>query len=238
MNATVVRLTARALLGRRRALVLVVLPSVLLVLAVLVRAVSGQDPDTAVTLLDGLALGTVVPLLGVIVGTGVLGPEIDDGSIVYLLSKPLDRRRILLSKLAVAVAASLVLAALPVLLAGLILAGGADRLALGYFVAAAVAGTAYCAVFLLLAVLTRNAVIVGLLYALIWETTVAGVVPGAQALSIRQWALSIAERIAPASDASSAVGLGPGVVLLLAVTVGAGWWATRRLRTLDLHAEQ
>ncbi len=54
-------------------------------------------------------------------------------------------------------------AAVPTLLAGLMLTGTADGLAVGYAVGAAVAGIGYCALFLLLAVVTRNAVVAGLL---------------------------------------------------------------------------
>ncbi len=236
--AVVAQLTARTLLGRRRAAVLLVLPVVVVVLAVVVRLVAGKDLDVAATLLSGLALGTLVPLVGVVLGTGAIGPEIEDGSIVYLLAKPLDRLQIVLSKLAVAVAAGLVFAALPVLVAGLVLAGGDGGLAVGAALAAAAAVTAYCAVFLLLAVVTRNAVVVGLLYALIWEGTVAGLVPGARALSVRQWATAIHERVAQDGLVTSAVSLATGLVLLVVVTAGAVWLATRRLRALSLSGEQ
>jgi ABC-2 type transport system permease protein len=83
--------------------------------------------------------------------------------------------------------------------------------------------------------------VIGLLYALVWESLVGQFVPGAQALSIQQWALAITERIigAPAEelDATSAVGLGPAVVLLVLVTGGATWYAGRRLKTIRLTSE-
>ena len=234
----VARLTASTLLGRRRVLVLMALPAVLLVVAVLFRALAGARASTAVTLVGGLGLGTLVPLLCVIVGTGVIGPEIEDGSIVYLLAKPLRRPVIVVSKLAVAVVTAWVLAAVPILLAGLVLAGGSQRLAVAYAVGAVVAALAYCSVFLLLAVLTRNAVIVGLLYALIWETTVAGFVPGARSLSIRQWSLAVVEWIVGADaeslGAGSDVGLVTSVVALVVVTGAATVYAGVRLRSLRL----
>ena len=86
MNLTVARLTARSLLGRRRTLLLLALPALLLLLSVAIRWIAGTDADLTVNLLAGFALGTIVPLLGLIAGTGAIGPEIDDGSIVYLLS--------------------------------------------------------------------------------------------------------------------------------------------------------
>ena len=236
----VARLTASVLLGRRRAAVLLALPLVLVALAVVFRLVGGRDPGTAVTLLGGVGLGTVVPLLCVVVGTGVIGPEIEDGSIVYLLSKPLRRSAIVARKLAVAVVTAWAVLVPAVVVAGLVLTGSAERLAVAYALATAVAAVAYCAVFLLLAVLTRNAVIIGLLYALVWETTIAAVVPGARALSIRQWALSVAESVvgddAARLGVASDVMLRTALVLLVVVATAATAHAARRLRTLRLDA--
>lgn len=237
MNATVIRLSLRSLLGRRRALLLLLLPGVLLLLAVVIRLLAGSDPAITRNLLGAFALGTLVPLLGLISGTGVLGPEIDDGSVVYLLAKPISRRAIVASKLLVAVIAVVVFAALPTLLAGLIMSGMADGLAVGYAAGALVAGLAYCAVFLLLSVLTRNAVIVGLLYALIWETVLGGYVPGAQKLSIQQWALSVTRAIS-GSEVKAAVALPVGATLLVVLFVASIWYAGRRLATLTLTSEE
>ena len=242
MNAVVARLTARALLGRRRAYLLMALPGILLVLAALIRGFAGQDDDITVGLLGGFALATLVPLLGVIAGTGAIGPEIDDGSIVYLLAKPLSRQSIASTKAVVAVSVATVFGAVPVLLAGLILSGVSDGLALGYAVGALVAGVAYGTLFLLLAVLTRHAVVVGLLYALVWETLVGSYVPGAQTLSIQQWALAITEKVvgegAEPLGVTSAVGLAAAIPLLLVVIVGSTWYAGWRLRTLRLTSDE
>src|SRR5262245_38005918 len=102
-HPTVARLTCRALLGRRRALILFVLPALLVVIAVAVRVLAGADDSTAGGILGGFALGTMVPLIGVIAGTGAIGPEIDDGSVVYLLAKPVPRPTIIFTKLLVSI---------------------------------------------------------------------------------------------------------------------------------------
>lgn len=242
MNAIVAQLTARSLLGRRRVLILLALPAVLLLLCAAVRLLAGSDTSVSVGLLGGFALGTVVPLLGLIAGAGSIGPEIDDGSIVYLMSKPLSRHSIVLSKLAVAVAVVTVVAGVPTLLAGLVLSGTAEGLAVGYGIGAGVAGLAYCALFVLLAILTRHAVVVGLIYVLIWESLVGGFVPGAQVLSIQQWALAITEKMVGSSagtlGASSAVSFGTGVVLLTVVIVACTWYAGSRLRMLRLTGSE
>jgi ABC-2 type transport system permease protein len=242
MNATVAQLTARSLLGRRRALLLLMLPAVLLLLCGAARLLAGPDMTVSVALLGGFSLGTVVPLLGLIAGAGAIGPEIDDGSIVYLVSKPLSRHVIVLSKLAVAVAVVTAAAAVPTLLAGVVLSGTVRGLAAGYAIGAGVAGLAYCALFVLLAILTRNAVVVGLIYVLIWESLVGSFVPGAQVLSIQQWALAITEKVLGPSAAtlgvSSAVSFATGVVLLTVVVAGCTWFAGSRLRTLRLTGSE
>jgi ABC-2 type transport system permease protein len=72
----------------------------------------------------------------------------------------------------------------------------------------------------------------------VWEGVVGNVVPGARTLSVQQWALAVAERIADGGLVSSEVGLPAGVVLLAAVTVAATWYAGRRLRSLKLAGDE
>ena len=242
MNPVVAGLTARSLLGRRRLLLLLLLPLVLLLLCLAVRLLAGRDLMVTVGLLGGFALATIVPLVALIAGAGSIGPEIDDGSIVYLMSKPLSRHSIVRSKLLVAVAVVTVVGAVPTLLAGLLLSGTDEGLAVGYAIGAGIAGIAYCALFVLLAIVTRNAVVVGLIYVLIWESLVGNFVPGAQVLSIQQWGLAITEKFvgssAGALGVSSAVGFGRGLIFLTIVIVGCTWYAGMRLRALRLTGSE
>ncbi len=195
-HPTVARLTYRALLGRRRALILFALPALLMVIALAVRVLAGADDSTASGILGGFALGTMVPLIGVIAGTGAIGPEIDDGSVVYLLAKPVSRSTIIFTKLLVAIGVTVVFSAVPVLLAGFVLNGNSQQIAVAYAVAAAVASVAYSALFLLLGTITRHAVVFGLVYALVWEALFGNLVPGARTLSVQQWALAVGQRSA------------------------------------------
>lgn len=238
MNAVVMQLTVRGLLGRRRALLLAILPVLLLALAGLVRWASSGDLGTTVGFTDRFALGTLLPLLCLLIGTGVISSEIDDGSIVYLLAKPVPRRTIIASKLLVAWGAAVVLAVVPVVLAVQIAGDDGGRLGAAFGLAALLAALAYTTVFVALSVATRNAVIVGLLYALLWEGVLGGYVPGVRNVSVRQWALAAAERVLGDDAASwgvvSAVGLPSAVALLVVATVGAFVLAVRRLQTLRL----
>jgi ABC-2 type transport system permease protein len=138
------------------------------------------------------------------------------------------------------VAAGVVVAfgVLPIALSGLVLTGEVGRVTLAFTVGALCGGLAYAALFLLLAVVSRNAVVFGLVYALVWESLVGGLVPGAQTLSVQQWSLAVVEAVlggrATPLGVQSAVGLGTAVVLLAVVTLGATAYAGRRLQVLRL----
>jgi ABC-2 type transport system permease protein len=240
LNGVVAGLTARQLLSGRRVLLVALLPTVLLALSVVVRATAGVDRSIAVDVLDGVALGVVVPLLGLIAGIGAIGGEIDDGSIVYLLTKPLSRHAIATTKTAVAAAVAVTAAAVPTWAAALVL--GLDTAVAGAFaLAAALAAAGYAAVVVALAVVTRAAVPIGLLYVLVWEGVVGGFVPGARVLSIRQWALGVAEGALGdrAFDAGLDAAVAPvtGAVLLAVTVVGATWLGGRRLGRVRVTGE-
>jgi ABC-2 type transport system permease protein len=240
MNPVVMQLTVRGLLGRRRSILLLVLPVVLLGLAVLQRWASHGSPTQSAGLTGNFALGTLLPLMCLLIGTGVIGPEIDDGSIVYLLNKPVPRRSILLAKLLVALLTTLVFAVIPVAACAAI-AGDQDfKLTSAFGVAALLAGIAYTTIFVALSVLSRNAVIIGLLYALLWEGVLGGYVPGVKDVSVRQWALAPAQHMLGADAAgygvTSAVTVTVGITMLVVVTLGAGCLAIGKLKTLRLAA--
>ncbi|WP_432071412.1 ABC transporter permease subunit [Streptomyces wuyuanensis] len=237
-NPTVARLTYRALLGRRRAAILFVLPALLLLIAAAVRAFNGVDDQVASDVLGGFALATMVPLIGVIAGTGAIGPEIDDGSIVYLLAKPVKRPTIIVTKLIVAIAVTMAFSAVPTFVAGYVLNGNGQQIAVAYTVAALVASIAYAALFLLLGTVSRHAVVIGLVYALVWETLFGSLVSGARTLSVQQWSLALAERIGGEGMITSDVGLPLAVALLVGVTLLATGYAGQKLRTLTLAGEE
>lgn len=236
MNRTIALFTYHALLGRRRMMLLLILPGLLIAMALIIRAAAGPDIDPEITahLLQHFALGAIVPLLALLVGTGAIGSEIDDGSIIYLLAKPIRRSDIVLTKLLIAVGCVAVCGALPIFVTGWILTGSALNLPAAFGVAALVAGTAYCVGFLLLAVASRHAVVIGLAYALAWESLVGGYLPGAGALSIQQWALAVADAMTPSADVDSMIRLAVAIPLLAVAIIGGTWFAGWRLRSFTL----
>jgi ABC-2 type transport system permease protein len=227
MNATIASITFRGMLGRRRAILLCCVPAILLALSIGFAAAGSDDLDTTTTVLQKIALGTLLPLLSLIVGTGVIGPEIDDGQIMYILTKPIARPVVSSTKLAVAITLVTVFGAVPTLVAGLILTGTTAQLAVAFTVGMLVGGIAYCAIFVALAVVSRFAVAIGLMYALVWESLVGNFAPGAKALSVQQWAYAVTDALTNAAPVHASVSLGVAVPLLIIVTLGgtliAGW---------------
>jgi ABC-2 type transport system permease protein len=232
VNLTITKLAAQALLGRRRFWLLLGVPLALVALTALIAALT--DGDAAWPMLPGLGYPVVLPLVAVLAASSVLGPEVDDGSIVYLLSKPVSRHAVAASKWVVALVATLLAGALPLLVAALI-AGGGDR-AVAAGVAAVVAGTTYSALFLAVSAVTRHAVIVSLLFVLIWEGLLGNLLSGVAWLSVAQWGLRIGHELS--TELPDPTNLPWAVLASLVVTVGGVWFAGDRLRSFSMRGEE
>ncbi|HYJ67417.1 MAG TPA: ABC transporter permease subunit [Nocardioidaceae bacterium] len=235
-NATIVRLTVRNGFGARRALILLALPLLLLGLAITVRSLVGVDPGATEGVV-ALGLTVVLPMVALVGSTSVLASEVDDGSIVYLLAKPISRHVIVVSKYVVAVAATAVFTVWPIALGAAIMAGDLASM-LGYGLGTLLGCIAYCAIFLLLSTVTRHAVAAGLLYVLIWEGLLGGLLSGVRWLSVGHWAQALATSIADDVTLSESVGPAYAVIATAVVTVAALWLAGDRLRSFRLTGEE
>ena len=232
MNATIAKLALQALLGRRRFYLLLAFPVLLIGLVGLVTALA--DGDAAYDILPGLGYPLVLPLVAILAASSVLGPEVDDGSIVYLLSKPVSRHGVAISKWIVALGATLAAGALPILVGGLI-TGDSTR-ALALFVGAAVAGTTYSALFLAISAVTRHAVIVSLMFVLIWESLLGNLFTGVAWLSIGQWGVRVGHAVSDALP--DPANMPYAVIASLLVTVVGVWFAGDRLRSFSLRGDE
>jgi len=239
MTAALVSITLRALLNRRRTLLLALLGALLVVVAVIYRLgnpTAAESVDVTRRLLANFGIGVLLPLVAVIVGTSALGSELDDGTIVYLLAKPVARWRIALVKLVVAWLVTCVLVAPAMLIAGVM--GQEDpQLAIGYAVASILGALEYTAMFMALSLLTSRALIIGLAYVVVWEGVVAGLFSGIRAVSVRQHALAVAESFGGAGAGDAGLAFGFAVAAGAAVTMAAIALAIRRLETVELRGE-
>jgi ABC-2 type transport system permease protein len=233
--STVAWITARGLFGRRRVLLLLPLPLLLVGLAVLCRAYDVRPADWGTPVLVGLGLAVMLPVLTLIVGTGVLGSEVDDGTIVHILTKPLPRSQIILAKLGVAIGVSAVTTAVPLFVAGTL--AGSARLGLGLAVAGVVGVFAYSALFLLLSLLTKRPVLAGLVYILVWEGLLGRFVSGTRVLSIEQYVITLADKIAPTGMLDGKVSVPVAIVMSAIFALGGTIYAINRLGSFSMAGE-
>lgn len=232
--STIAFITFRGMLGRRRALLLFALPAVLLLLSIGLRLTGNSDLDTATTLLTQFGLGALLPLMALLAGTGVIAPEIDDGQIMYLMTKPIPRPLISTTKYLVAVVLVIGFGVVPIFVSAVIMNGLTANLATGFAVGSLVGGIAYTALFIAIAVLSRFAVTIGLIYALVWENLLARYASGAKTLSIRQWAVSVTDLTTNASAVTSDVHTTTAVPMLIILTALGVAFAGWKLRTLSI----
>jgi ABC-2 type transport system permease protein len=181
------------------------------------------------SVLIGLGIAVVLPIMALVIGASVLGSEIDDGTVVHILAKPLPRSEIVLSKLLVAVLVTVAAVGPAMLLAGLI--AGSGRLGVGLLAGTVAGALAYNALFLLLSLLTRRPVLIGLIYVLVWEGLLTNLLTGTRVLSIQHHAIAVADRVADSPWFAASVSLPVALAATAVITVGATGLAVDRLRS-------
>ena len=241
-ETTLARYTFRQILARRRALGLAafaLLPSLIALVHRANPAATGETTAAFVATLSAtLIVAVILPLTALVVGTGAFGSEIEDGTALYVLAKPVARWRIVLVRVLCAGLATAALVSASTLLAGMVAGGDASarRVVYAFTAAVAVGALVYCALFVMLGLATRRALVAGLTYVLLWEGALSGALRGLRFLSVRQYTLSIADALTDAGPAvlDASLGIGAAVTMAVAVAVLATVQAVRLLRRFEV----
>jgi ABC-2 type transport system permease protein len=236
LNPVVLRITLRATLGRKRALVFMLVPLVLILITVALKVVA-KSPVWPAEFLGVFGFSVVLPLTALIIGTSVLGAEIDDGSIIHLLATPVSRFSVVISKFVAAVLLTIMFGAIPEFLAAAIAKGFGDKLTIGLLAGALIAAVAYNALFVMLSILTTRAIAVGLLYLLVWEGLLGNLIGGVRVLSIGQYSVSVANSIAKTSALNAHLTSQTAIIMAVAVTIVTLAVASRRLSAFALKGD-
>ncbi|MCW2607603.1 MAG: hypothetical protein JWO60_2296 [Frankiales bacterium] len=227
-------LSLRSVLRGRRVVGVTVLPVLLGVLAVVLRLTAGTaDRSDAYGVLAGELLVLVLGLVGLVLGVNAFDDERDEGTLGLLLATTGPRRRTVVAKWAAASGVT-ALACLPATAGCLVLATASElplgEAAAGLVLATLLAAAAYTAVFVLLSLVLRRAVLVGLAYLVLWEGLLAGTTTAFRDLSVGAYASRLVG--APFDDPPFSTA-DPGVVasalVLLALAAGGVALAARRL---------
>jgi ABC-2 type transport system permease protein len=245
MNGDITRLTLRQLLRGKRLLALGLIPLVPVIVAVAWRlapatssfgSTSGHELYAA--LMETLLLPTCTAFVALVLGASAIGDEREDGTILYLAATPLPRRTIVSSKALAAWIATVTLCLPGVVLCAVLTLGG-DALGragawsvLGLLLVAA----AYVAVFAAVSLGVGRPVVVGFLYVVLWEGSIATFAPSAQRFSISAYGRALTAHGLPGVKTYNVpnVAAGAAVLVLVVVTVLATAFGARRLGRVEL----
>jgi ABC-2 type transport system permease protein len=200
-HRTVIWLTRRQLFAKRRVYVSVAVLLVPTLIALLVRFNAGEGDLDAVgslsTIYKEIVLGVMLPLTALVFGTSAFGGEVDDGTLIYLMVKPVPRWRLTFSKFLVAFLATVAVIVPSIVLAWASMQNGAPvRVPLAYAAGAIVGALIYCAIFVTLGITSRRALAIGLLYIVAFENLLTRTVVGVKSLSVREFSVAVCKEVA------------------------------------------
>lgn len=231
-------LTLRSLVLQKRTIVLVVvaLAPVLMALAyALARSPGDHDHSFYSDLVQQLFVPTVASLVSLVFGVSAFGDEREDGTILYLVATPQARLRLVVAKVAAAWTAALLLLVPSLIVSGaLSLRHGLTAGLVGWPLAGVVlASLAYCAGSVLLSLYTRRPIVIGLLYILLWEGSIATFAASAAKLSISAYGRAFVGHVLPQA-APPVAGTVVAAIVLVAVAAVTSWATARALGRVEL----
>ena len=83
----------------------------------------------------------------------------------------------------------------------------------------------------------EEAVVVGLLYLLVWEALLGNLLGGVRYLSVTRWGAALVERLSDI-DLGDDIGLVYALTATVVVVVGGTWLTGRRLRAFNLTGDE
>jgi ABC-2 type transport system permease protein len=235
----IMRVTVRQLLGRRRTLLLLMLSALPILLALVFRAADEASINRFTrSAFDTVDMTILMPLVAILFGSGAFGAESDEGTLAYLLAKPIPRWVVVMAKATAATLLSVALTGTSTALAGLIaiVPEGSNGVAAteAMILAVVVGSVCYACLFLAVSLYTRRALVIGIGYMLVWEGALSVLLPGIANLSIRQYALGAASAIYKLPIETARLSMDTAFILAGVVLVGSLVVATRRLMRFEL----
>lgn len=193
----------------------------------------GDRAEAGVQIISNLGLGVLIPVVALVFASASLGDLREDRTLVYLWLRPVDRWPVVVAAVAASVTIAAPLTLVPTAL-GAALTGVGGALVVGAVVAGLLAVVTYSAVFVLVGLVLRRALVWGLLYVLIWEGFVALAGAGAARVAIRAYTRSLLSHIAAVDLDTLTMPPAAAVIVPLAVSAAAILLAARRLDRMDI----
>lgn len=244
MNALVaiVSNTLRQLLGRRRTIGLLILSSVPALILFLV-SLGEEGRELEEFFRQGmltLILGVVIPIIALLLGAGAFGEERSGHTMPFLALRPIPREVIAAGKLIAAWIGSTLIGGVGAALAGVVMGVETGRWLEVPAILAATAITClgFSAVFQVVGYITDRAVVIGLVYIVLWEGVITGAISAVATTSLWRIGMSAYAGIIAGSHWGAVAGLSSRVVddledLLSGVQPGA-WGAIAKVAVLAI----
>lgn len=242
---TITALTIRQFSRSRSLLVVAVITLIPLLFAILPRVLPDYGlRDLRWLLAQNIYLdlfaATLLPLATLVLATAALGDEVEDKTLHYLAMKPLSRARIVLEKwlAVVAVTTVVVWGALAIIWAVVSWGyyGDMQDILWPMLVSSLVGILGFGSLFMALSLVMNRALLFGVFYVFIWETTLSRFLPGIRSISISHYTRSTFVRMLDdrrigidGPSASTTIFIAVAIVVVASLAL-----ATWRLRTMAI----
>ena len=196
---TIAQLTWRQLFARRRVIIAIGIAIIPFLMTFLYRLASedreGDRLDYMLGVNKEILLSVLVPLAAVIFATTAFGGEVEEGTLIYLLAKPVPRWQVVVLKFLVALVVTLLIAYTAVLLPWFALRNAELPwpFVRGFLFGVTVSALVYCALFIWIGLKTRRGLLFGLLYIIFFENLGARNFEGIKSFSARELSLTASE---------------------------------------------
>jgi ABC-2 type transport system permease protein len=187
-------------------------------------SVSGETPGDAFNDLSSLLVFRVMMLAAAVYASAVIAQEVEQKTIVYLVTRPVPRRTLVLSRwLASAIVVGFIaaFAAICMSFATYGLQAFSNPYLYRDLKGLLVGSLAYTSLFTFISLLINKAMIVNLLIAFLWETATANITGNIYKLSIFSYLKAIAEK--PTSDGGNPVALLSGNRSIEVIAPSTAW---------------
>lgn len=184
---------------------------------------------------------TLLPLATLVLATSALGDEVDDKTLQYLALKPVSRFRIAFEKWLAVMIVMIPVVWLGVTVTWVVISWGAyaemQDMLWPLLASSAIGVMGFGSAFLALSLFIQRALLFGVFYVFIWETTLSQFLPGIRSISISHYTRSLFVRlledrrvIIDGPSATTTILITTAVIVL--VSLGIASW---RLRTMAME---
>jgi ABC-2 type transport system permease protein len=199
------------------------------------RVDPGASHEDAYVLLSSTLIFRLLALSAAIFSTAIVAQEVEQRTIVYLLTRPVPRWKLLVFRSFAAMVVVFVISAIAAVAVSYASYGSGNPLLLKDIEALAAGSAAYVALFVFVSLLMNRSMILCLLFAFIWETSVPNVPGDLYRVTITSYLSSIAQKPTPRTAAGPMNALG-GLLGVNTIDPGTAWFTLALITAVCLGA--